>query len=85
MLPKRLAKYGLTLHLEKTSLIDFGRRDWIFQHRLTITVMPVPGSQPSTCWVSPGYSAIFCREYWVVKKNTATDRFRRAPKRITDW
>jgi hypothetical protein len=27
VLPKRLAKYGLTLHPEKTRLVDFGRPD----------------------------------------------------------
>jgi RNA-directed DNA polymerase len=54
VLPKRLAKYGLTLHPEKTRLIDFRRPDRrVFGVAPIITVMRVPGPILLTCWASP--------------------------------
>jgi len=77
VLPKRLAKYGLTLHPEKTRLVDFRRPDQ----------RPVGQSRPGTfnllgfthCWVRSR------KGHWVVKQKTAADRFRRALKRIANW
>jgi RNA-directed DNA polymerase len=85
VLPKRLAKYGLTLHPEKTRLIDFERPD-----RRT----PTPPNQSGDAGSWPGtfdllgfthYWAMSHKGYWVVKQKTAADRFRRTLKRIADW
>ena len=51
VLPKRLAKYSLTLHPEKTRLIDFRDRTGGFRCRPT-AAMRAPGPTPSTCWAS---------------------------------
>ncbi len=85
VLPKRLAKYGLTLHPDKTRLVDFRRPD------RRGSASPINyGDAPSR----PGtfdllgfthYWAKSRKGYWVVKRKTAADRFRRALKRITDW
>jgi RNA-directed DNA polymerase len=85
VLPKRLAKYGLTLHPEKTRLIDFERPD-----RRSPTS---PDSNGDAC-SRPGtfdllgfthYWAMSRKGYWVVKQKTAADRFRRTLKRIAGW
>jgi hypothetical protein len=53
VLPKRMAKYGLTLHPEKTRLIDFRRPG------LRVSASPDNNGDacsrpaPSTCWGSP--------------------------------
>ncbi|HXW14594.1 MAG TPA: group II intron reverse transcriptase/maturase [Terriglobia bacterium] len=85
VLPKRLAKYALTLNPEKTRLVDFRR--------------PARGATPSSDNASgvgsrPGtfdllgfthYWGKSRNGHWVVKRKTAADRFRRALKRIADW
>jgi RNA-directed DNA polymerase len=85
VLPKRLAKYGLALHPEKTRLIDFQRQD-------RRTPASPDGNGDASSW--PGtfdllgfthYWAMSRKGYWVVKQKTAADRFRRALKRIADW
>jgi RNA-directed DNA polymerase len=85
VLPKRLAKYGLAFHPEKTRLINFERPD-----RRTPTS---PDSNGDAC-ARPGtfdllgfthYWAMSRRGYWVVKQKTAADRFRRTLKRIAEW
>jgi RNA-directed DNA polymerase len=84
VLPKRLAKYGLTLHAEKTRLVDFRRPDTRGE------APPDNGaarSRPSTFDLL-GFTHYWARSrkgYWVVKQKTAKDRFRRALKRVTDW
>jgi group II intron reverse transcriptase/maturase len=78
VLPKRFGKYGLTLHPEKTRLVEFRRPD---------RRPPNGGTRPGTfdllgfthCW---GLSR---NGKWVVKWRTARDRFRRALKRIGQW
>ena len=52
VLPKRLAKYGLALHPEKTRLVDFRDRTAELRHRLMLT-QDVRGPARSTCWASP--------------------------------
>jgi len=84
VLPKRLAKYGLTLHPEKTRLVDFRRPDG--------RGLPSPDngdvhSRPGTFDLL-GFTHYWAKSrkgYWVVKQKTAADRFRRALKRIADW
>jgi hypothetical protein len=85
VLPKRLAKYGLMLHPEKTRLVNFERPD-----RRSVTS---PDSKGDVC-ARPGtfdllgfthYWAMSRRGHWVVKQKTAADRFRRTLKRIAVW
>ena len=84
VLPKRLAKYGLTLHPEKTRLVDFRRPDRRVAASPTITAS---GSRPGTFDLL-GFTHYWAKSrkgYWVVKQKTAADRFRRALKRVADW
>jgi RNA-directed DNA polymerase len=85
VLPKRLAKYGLTLHPEKTRLVDFERPD---------RRGPTLHDDNSDACSRPGtfdllgfthYWAMSRKGYWVVKQKTAADRLRRSIKRITVW
>jgi RNA-directed DNA polymerase len=82
VLPKRLAKYGLTLHPEKTRLVDFRRPD----RRVTASpegdTCPRPGTFDLLGFTH--YWAMSRKGYWVVKQKTAADRFRRTLKRIAD-
>lgn len=82
VLPKRFAKYGLTLHPEKTRLVPFRRPS---------TRLPHGDSEPEP---QPGaFDLLGFRHYWgrsrtgtwVVKRKTAPDRFRRALMRIAQW
>jgi len=76
-LPKRLARYGLTVHPDKTRLVRFVRapRSAPKDHR------------PET------FDFLGFTHYWarsrkgklVVKQKTASDRFSRATKRISKW
>jgi RNA-directed DNA polymerase len=84
VLPKRFEKYGLTLHPEKTRLVDFRRPDR--------RALPSPDngdvrSRPGTFDLL-GFTHYWAKSrkgYWVVKQKTAADRLRRALKRIADW
>ena len=84
VLPKRFAKYGLTLHPHKTRLVDFRRPDR--------SALPSPDncdvrSRPGTFDLL-GFTHHWAKSrkgYWVVKQKTAKDRLRRALKRIADW
>jgi RNA-directed DNA polymerase len=85
VLPKRLAKYGLTLHPEKTRLVDFRRPD------RRVSALPDNNGdarpRPDTFDLL-GFTHYWAKSrkgYWVVKQKTAADRFRRALKRIADW
>lgn len=79
VLPKRLGKYGLELHPEKTRLIDFRRPD-----RLP------PGDKDggARSFDLLGFTHIWGKARsgkWIVKQRTAKGRFRRALKRIAEW
>ncbi len=81
VLPKRFGKYGLTLHPEKTRMLDFRRPG----------SSPGPGgpNEPS----SPAYDLLGFTHYWgkslkgnwVVKRKTAKGRFNRAVRTIAQW
>jgi group II intron reverse transcriptase/maturase len=81
VLPKRFGKFGLSLHPEKTRLLDFRRpahkarrRDHRSQWPGTFSFL--------------GFTHYWARSrkgYWVVKRKTAGDRQSRAIKRISDW
>jgi RNA-directed DNA polymerase len=80
VLPKRFAKYGLTLHPEKTRLVEFRR----------------PPSRPPGEGSGTGagtfdllgfthYWGLSLKGNWVVKRKTARDRLRRALRRTIAW
>lgn len=79
VLPKRLGKYGLELHPDKTRLVDFRRTDRF---------------PPNGASGGPGtFDLLGFTHYWgkarsgkwVVKRRTAKDRFRRALTRVAEW
>jgi RNA-directed DNA polymerase len=79
VLPKRLGKYGLELHPEKTRLVDFRRPD-----RFPLSS---GGAGPGTFDLL-GFTHYWGKARsgkWVVKRRTAKDRFRRALKRVAVW
>jgi GxxExxY protein len=77
---QRFEKYGLTLHPEKTRLVEFGRPD-----------SPGPEGGPPG---NPGtfdflgfthYWGKSRKGYWVIKRKTASKRLARSIKAIGDW
>jgi group II intron reverse transcriptase/maturase len=79
VLPKRLERYGLTLHPEKTRLVEFRRPD----RRTSDDDPKGPGSFDLL-----GFTHFWARSRsgaWIVKRKTATDRFRRALARVAQW
>jgi group II intron reverse transcriptase/maturase len=82
VLPKRMARFGLTLHPDKTRLVPFQRpsaqppRD-----------ASVPGPQPGTFDLL-GFRHYWGRSWrgnWVVKRKTMPSRFGRALRKIAVW
>jgi RNA-directed DNA polymerase len=81
VLPKRFGKYGLTLHPEKTRLVDFRK--------------PAPaGPRGQAERPRPGtFDLLGFTHYWatsrkghrVIKQKTAASRFSRAAKRTGEW
>jgi RNA-directed DNA polymerase len=80
VLPQRFAKYGLTLHPDKTRLAPFVR----------------PGQRPDSGNAGPrpgtfdllGFTHYWGRAWrggWVIKRKTAANRFSRAVRRIAEW
>jgi group II intron reverse transcriptase/maturase len=81
VLAKRFAKYGLTLHPEKTRLINFRRP------RLHDAPRRGPDSNPGT-FDMLGFTHYWSRSRkgnWVVKRKTAANRFQRALTAIWKW
>ncbi|HEX7074733.1 MAG TPA: group II intron reverse transcriptase/maturase [Hyphomicrobiaceae bacterium] len=77
VLPKRFGKYGLTLHPEKTRLVDFCRPPGSGE-----------GSQRERSFELLGFTHFWGRSRqgrWVVRRKTAKARFSRALKRVTAW
>ena len=78
VLPQRLARYGLTLHADKTRLIHFGR----YRHG---------GDGPERG--NSSFDFLGFTHYWgksqkgkpVVKRKTASKRYRRGLKAVADW
>ena len=78
VLAKRLQKYGLRLHPDKTRMVDF-RSPW---------KSPRGGSQRERSFAMLGFTHHWGRSRkgrWVVKRKTAKDRFSRALKAIGQW
>jgi RNA-directed DNA polymerase len=74
VLPKRLAKYGLTLHPTKTRLVHFRP--------------PGPGRGDPGTFDFLGFTHYWARSRkgrWVVKRKTARGRFNRALQRVAQW
>ncbi len=79
VLPKRLGRYGLTLHPTKTRLLEFRPR--------TGGVKP-PDSGEKRSFDLLGFTHYWTRSRrgnWVVKRKTAGSRFGRAVKRVYEW
>jgi RNA-directed DNA polymerase len=82
VLPKRFEKYGLTLHPDKTRLIDFRRPD----RRPPPNDDEPKGGQRTFDFL--GFTHHWGKSRsgkWIPKPRTAKDRFRRALRRIVDW
>jgi len=77
VLPKRFAKYGLQLHPEKTRLIEFRGPRGPVERRTRPGTFDLLGF--THYW---GRSR---RGHWVVKRQTARSRFRRAVKTAARW
>jgi RNA-directed DNA polymerase len=82
VLPQRMARFGLTLHPDKTRLVPFQRPS---------TQPPRAGSPPAA---SPGTFDLLAfrhywgrsrRGYWVMRHKTMASRFGRALKKIAQW
>lgn len=82
VLPKRLGKYGLTIHPDKTRLVRF-------QPPTGRSFEGGPGAgTPSESFDFLGFTHYWCRSksgYWVVRQKTAGNRFQRAIKKIKQW
>jgi RNA-directed DNA polymerase len=79
VLPKRFAKYGLTLHPEKTRLVAFGRAALASAGRT--------GTKPDT-FDFLGFThkcARSRRGYFTVHVKTMKKRLRRSLKRVAEW
>jgi group II intron reverse transcriptase/maturase len=74
VLPKRFSRYGLTLHPEKTRLLRFEP--------------PREGRPPPESFDFLGFTHFWAKSLtgrWMVKQRTASNRFRRALKKISVW
>lgn len=74
VLPKRFERYGLQLHPDKTRLIEFNK--------------PKGGPKGPATFDLLGFTHFWGKSrsgWWVVKRKTASDRFRNALKRIANW
>jgi len=75
VLPKRLGRFGLTVHPEKTRLIPFSRP-------------PHGGSKEKASFDLLGFTHFWGRSrkgWWVVKRKTSKGRFSRTIKRVAAW
>ncbi len=78
VLPKRFARYGLTVHPEKTRLVQFVR-----PRQTGGKDSERPGSFELLGFTH--YWARSRRGYWVVKRKTSKSRFNRALKAVDRW
>jgi RNA-directed DNA polymerase len=81
VLPKRLGKYGLTIHPDKTRLLRF--------HKPSCSrLLPGGANGPPESFDFLGFTHFWSRSkqgHWVVKRKTAGSRFHRALQRIAEW
>ena len=74
VLPKRMLKYGLTIHATKTKLVDFRK--------------PTGGKKGASTFDFLGFRHYWGKSregYWVLKKKTAPSRLKRTLKSINQW
>lgn len=74
VLPKRFGRFGLSLHPEKTKLVDFKR--------------PSNRAEGPVSFDLLGFTHFWGKSrkgYWIVQRKTAKDRFARALKRVAWW
>jgi RNA-directed DNA polymerase len=81
VLPKRFGKYGLSLHPEKTRLIDFRSP----RGRGPNGPSDLPRRRTFDLLGFTHYWTKSRRGYWVIKQKTATDRLSRAVRRVGEW
>ena len=75
VLPKRMGRYGLALHPDKTRLVPFGRPCDL-------------GGNPPGAFDFLGFTHYWGksrRGQWVIKRKTARERLNRGLKRIAEW
>jgi group II intron reverse transcriptase/maturase len=77
VLPKRFERFGLSLHPDKTRLLNFRRPDRKDDDG--------PGPRTFDLLGFTHYWGRSRRGKWVVKKRTAKDRFSRGLRRIREW
>jgi group II intron reverse transcriptase/maturase len=80
VLPKRFAKYGLTIHPEKTRLVKF---DWPDKENLHDH-----DQQKRSTFNFLGFTHYWGKSRkgsWIVKRSTEKERFARALRKIADW
>jgi RNA-directed DNA polymerase len=81
VLPKRFGKYGLTLHPEKTRLVEF-------RHPRRRPSQSDGGVRGPGSFDLLGFTHYWGKSRsgkWIVKRKTAKDRFRRALARVAQW
>ena len=82
VLPKRFAKYGLTIHPDKTRLVPFERPSHD-PKRSTTEERELPGTFDLL-----GFTHFWSRSLrgaWVVKRTTSRSRLSRGLKALSDW
>ena len=79
VLPKRLGRFGLELHPDKTRLVEFGRP----QHRDDDEPRGGPGTFDLLGFTH--FWGLSRKGSWVVKRRTAKDRFSRSVRRVYEW
>ena len=82
VLPKRFERFGLTLHPDKTRLLDFRRPD---RRKDDDDGDSGGGNRSFDLLGFTHYWGRSRRGKWVVKKKTASDRFSRSLQRTTEW
>jgi group II intron reverse transcriptase/maturase len=84
VLPKRLARFGLTMHPEKSRLVRFGQPRFTWR----------PGQDDDDGFRPPGtfdflgfthYWGMTRKGGWALKRKTAKDRLRRSLKAVNRW
>jgi hypothetical protein len=77
VLPKRFGKYGLTLHPDKTRMVQFQRPNSVDDDD------DGPGSFDFLGFTH--FWAVSRKGHWIVKQQTAKGRFSRALRRLREW
>jgi RNA-directed DNA polymerase len=77
VLPKRFARFGLTIHPQKTTLVAFGKPS-----------AQAEGTQGKSTFEFLGFTHYWARSrqgYWVIKRRTAKKRLRRTLTVLWQW